>query len=111
MVVADELLEVQDVLFVDVLDPKVVANKGEGDRASFVKIKARSILGREVPSSGEDFFELLVGKFASLLEATHGLSDFNVDEPASGYFGSKILVLNNVRREIGIGDAHVLKPV
>ena len=76
-----------------------------------MEIQARSILGREIPSSGEDFFKLLVGKFASLLEAVHGLSDCNVNEPVSGYFGSKIVVLDGVGREIGIGDAHVLEPV
>ena len=56
-------------MFVDVVDPKVVKNKDEGDRANSVEIQARSILGREVPSSGQDFLELLVGKFTSLLEA------------------------------------------
>ena len=108
---ADELLEVQGVVFVDILDPKVVDNKGEGDGASFVEIQARSILGREVPSSGKDFFELLVGKFTSLFEAVHGPLDFNVDEPVDRHFGSKVVVLDDVRREIGIGDGHVLEPV
>ena len=64
----------QGVVFVHLLDPKVVDNKGEGDKVGFVEIQARSILGRTVPSSGKDLFELLVGKFSSLLEAVHGPS-------------------------------------
>ena len=103
--------KVQGVVFVDILDPKVADNKDEGDGASFMEIQARRILGREVPSSGKDFFKLLVGKFPSLLEAVHGLSDFNLDETVSGNFGGKVVVLDDVRREIGIGDAHVLEPV
>ena len=110
VVVADELLEVQGVLFIDILDPKVVDNKGEGDGASLMEIKARRILGR-VPSRGKDFFELLVGKFTSLLEASRGSLDFNVDEVVGGDFGSKVVVLDDVRREIGKGNVHVLKPV
>ena len=53
----------------------------------------------------------MVGKFTSLLEAVHDSSDFNVHEPVSGHFGSKFVVLDDVRQEIGIGDAHVLEPV
>ena len=50
VVVADELLEVQGVLLADVLDSKVVNNKGEGDGASFVEIQARSIMeGKYLP--------------------------------------------------------------
>ena len=111
VVVANELLEVQGVLFVNILDPKFVDNKGKGDGASFVEIQARSILGKEVPSSGKDFFELLVGRFTSLLEALHGLSDLNVDEPVRGHFGSKVVVLDDARQKIGIGNARVLEPV
>ena len=76
-----------------------------------VEIQARSILGRAVSSSGKDFFELRVGKFTSLLEAIHGPPAFNVDEPVSGHFGSEVVVLDDVRREIGIWDAHELEPV
>ena len=64
----------QGVLFLDLFDSKVVDNKGEGDWASFVEMHGRSIVGREVPSCGKDFFELLVGKFTSQLEAIHGTS-------------------------------------
>ena len=102
---------VQGALFVDILHPKVVNNEGEGDGAGFVEIQARSILGREVPPSGKDHFELLVGKFTSLLEAIHGSSDFNVDEPVGGNFGGKIVVLDDAGRKIGVGDVHVLEPV
>ena len=112
VVVADQLLEVQGVLFVDILDPKVVNNKGKGDGEIFLEIQTRSIFGREVlPSSGQDFIQLLVGKFTRLLEALHGSTNFNVDEPVGGNFGSKAVVLADVRQEIGIGDAHVFEPV
>ena len=76
-----------------------------------MEIQAWCVLGWEVPSSGEDFLELLVGKFASLLEAIHGTSDFNVDEAVGCYLGSEVIVLYDVRREIGIWDAHIFEPV
>ena len=76
-----------------------------------MEIQARSILGREVPSSGQDFLELLAGKFTNLLEAVHGPSDFNIDEPIGGHFGRKVIVLSDVRKEIGIGDMYVIEPV
>ena len=76
-----------------------------------MEIQARGILGREVPPSGKDLFELLIGKFSSLLEAIHDPSDFDVDEAIGGNFGGKAVVLADVRRDIGIGDMHVLEPV
>ena len=100
----------QGVLFVDIIDPKAVDTKGEGDGVSCMEIQARSILRKEVPSNGKDFFELLVGKFTSLFETVHDLLDFNVDEILGGDFGSKVVVLDDVSREIGIGDPYVLKP-
>ena len=99
----------QGISFVGVFDPKVVNNKGEEDWASLMEIQARSILGREVPSSGKDLFKLLVGHFTSLLEAVHG--DCNVDETVGGNFGGKVVVLDDVGRESGIGDTHVNKLV
>ena len=72
----------------------------EGDGASLMEIQARHILGREVPFNGKDIFKLLIGKFASLLEAVHGSLDFNVDESVDGNFGGKVVVLDDVRREI-----------
>ena len=111
VVVADEFLKVQGVLFVGILDSKVVKDKSEVDGASLMDIQAKSILGREVPSSGKDFFELMVGKFSSLFEAIHGLMDFNVDKTVGSNFGSQVVVTDDVRGEIRIGDPHEFKPV
>ena len=65
--VADDFLKVKGVVFVDIIDPKIVDNKGEGDGASFAEIQDRRIFGMEVPYSDNDLFELMVGQFTSLL--------------------------------------------
>ena len=70
-----------------------------------------AVKGLIVPYGGQDFFELLVGKFSSLFDVIHGSADFNVDETVGSDFGSKVAVSDDVRREIGIGNVHVLKPV
>ena len=57
VVVTDEFLKVQGVLFVDILDPKVVDNEGEGDGASCMEIQARSILRGKVPFNGKDLYK------------------------------------------------------
>ena len=79
VVVLECFFEVEGVGFVDKFHPKVVNNESERDGSGFVEVESWGVLGRVVVTSGEDFFKLLVGKFAGLFEAVDGLTNFHVD--------------------------------
>ena len=63
----------------DVLDPKVVDDEGESDRAGFVAPQGRCVLDGFVSVGCEVFFEAFVGDPPGLFEAGHTLAYFHVD--------------------------------
>ena len=79
VVVLECFFEMEGIGFVDIFDPEVVNNMSERDGSDFVEVESRGVLGRVVITHGEDFFKLLVSKFAGLFEAADSLANFNVD--------------------------------
>ena len=48
VVVTDDFLKMESISFVDILDSKVINNKGEGDGPCFVKEETSSVSGWQV---------------------------------------------------------------
>ena len=71
--------EVVGVIFSDVLDSKVVNDKGENDGLGDVLPYCRGYAHRGKTEMGEVSFELVVGNTAGFLEAGHAFSDLEVD--------------------------------
>ena len=67
--------EVVGVLFSNVLDPKVVNDKGENDWLGGVLPKRRGYGHRGKDEMGKVIFESVVGNAAVLLEAGHAFLD------------------------------------
>ena len=77
----DEML---GIVFVDVLDPKVIVDEGEDDVACGVAPQAGSVFHGYVALFGEMLGEALVGDDAGLFESVHALADFDVDPSVAG---------------------------
>ena len=71
----EALDEVVGVLFVDVLDPKVINDKGENDGLGGVLPELRGSGNRDEAKMGEVSFESFVDDDAGLFEARHAFSD------------------------------------
>ena len=86
--------EVVGVLFSDVLDAKVVNNKGEKDGLGVVLPQRRGSRYRGETKLGMVSFESVVCDVAGLLEAGHAFSYLEVD-PAVGTERAEALLFND----------------
>ena len=86
--------EVAIVLFFDVLDAKVIYDKGEKYGFGVVIPKRRGYGYRGKTELGEVSFESVAGDAAGLLEARHAFSNIEID-PAVGTERAEAVLFNN----------------
>jgi len=97
---------VDSILFVSVLDSKVVHDEGESDRACVMMPEAWGYGAWCIPMGGKELLELLVGQEPGLGEAIHAALNFNIDVPIVDQ-GVEPVVVHDVSGEHGDRDARV----
>lgn len=105
----EDFLKVEGIGLVDVLNSKVIDNKGEGDRSGPVGEEAMSETAWVVVRGREDGFELVIGKATRFFEAIDGASDFTIDPTVGINLVGKVVFRNDLRRDNVHVEAHVLK--
>jgi hypothetical protein len=68
-----------DIVFTDIFDSEIVNNEGEQNRSSLVVPKAGHVHTFRIPKWGQLSLKALVCQNASLWEARHGSSHFDVN--------------------------------
>ena len=76
---ADSSNEVINVVKVDVFDPKVIDNQGNGDFMGLVEAKAWVVCSIDVAIFCKVLNKIIMGNFSSLFEAVTSTFNFGVD--------------------------------
>ena len=97
------------VLNANVLDPKVVDDKGESDGTCGMSPEGWGALGGSVAVCGKVFLEALVRNLAGLFEAGHSFADFHINPAIGSGDGMELVFLDNFVGELEKVHLHVLK--
>ena len=95
------------VLLANILNPKVVDNKGEVDGAGVMFPETRGCLALAISMLSKAFFKKLLGNDTSLWQAVHPLLYLVVYVAVGGGFVAEIIMLNDVVWHVGNAKAHV----
>ena len=98
--------EVVGVFLADIIDPKVVDNKGENDELGGVLPERRSSGNRGESKMGKVSFDPVVGDADGLFEAGHAFSDLEVN-PAVSTECADVVLVDYFVRDAGQCKFHV----